>query len=482
MTEQERKEKYEKFLAVKEQLKKIPGVIDVGVGKKETKGKYTEESVYVVFVEEKKTKEELLPEEIIPQEINGIKTDVVKITKASKTIRPIRGGVKMGSEENNGTGTLGCMATHPTHGTVVLTNHHVLYDQYFDNSPTPVERDIRVSQPDISCSWCCECNVIGLVKDSRRRNNGNVDCGIAKINSDISYINEIDGGIRIDGIAPLHPHSVSGAMVPVEENDLVKKVGAKTGYTEGIVRIIGSPVDVTEEDNSTTRFLDQITFEHIDGTNKRVINKGDSGSVLLNSINQVVGLIMAGSVEEVPFNGVANNIHNVIDASCMNITINPTPAPGGDSATIVTHSRAQSIVTAKISDEESTHYKKYFDKYREKLEQTEKGKDILRCLKQHSEEIRRLVNHNRQVVVAWQRNQGPAYVALLIRKLKNDDENITKEWNGITIRQLLSVMHEALVFTGSSLLKTDMEKYAKKVYLAADLCQTNNDIIELLTS
>lgn len=479
MNEKERKAKYEKFLTVKEKFKKIPGVIDVGVGKKQVKGKFIDESVYIVYVEEKKRKEDLAPGHVIPEEIEGVKTDVVKIRTESNVIRPIRGGVKMDCEGSNGTGTLGCMATHPVHGTVILTNHHVLYDQLYDNTPSPVERDVKVGQPGISCSWCCECNVIAYVKDSRCRNNETVDCGIAKIKSDVDFANEILGGRRIEGIAPLQAHPTSGQMVPILEDDAVKKVGATTGYTEGIVKRVGVPVNVKNGDGSSARFMDQIEFEHKDGNDKKVIDRGDSGSVLLNEDNQVVGLIMSGLVDSAPYHGTANNIYNVVHEDVMNITINQSPAAGGDTAMV--EYEAQAIQSLIDLDDENRYYQKYFDRYQQLLESTTRGRDLLRCLKQHAAEIKELVNHNRQVIVAWQRHQGPAYVALVVRKLKMDDESLAKQINGIKLYDLLKSMHEVLNKTGSESLILDINKYTDDIFECLEKSHTNQEFILALT-
>ena len=67
MSEAENQEMHQKFLAMKEMLKKIPGVIDVGLGFKETNGEFTKEISYVVYVEEKIDQDKLPPEHVIPK-------------------------------------------------------------------------------------------------------------------------------------------------------------------------------------------------------------------------------------------------------------------------------------------------------------------------------------------------------------------------------------------------------------------------------
>ncbi|MCP4632622.1 MAG: trypsin-like serine protease [candidate division Zixibacteria bacterium] len=477
MDEKVRKEKLERFRTLKEKLKKFPGVIDVGVGFKEKDGELTKEVGFIVYVEEKKTENELPAEHIVPHEIDGVKTDVVKIKTTRNIVRPIRGGVKMDSEGSSGSGTLGCMATHPEHKTVLLTNHHVLYNQYYDTD-SGVKRDIKVGQPGISCSWCCECNVIGLVKNSKRRKNDNVDCGIAKINkSDISHINEINGGKPIKGIAPLKADPVTGNMVPVFVGEKVKKTGATSNFTEGEVTKIGIPVNVKEEDGSHTPFVDQIEFIHKDGTSKKFADQGDSGSVVLNDDDKVVGLIMSARCEETPYDGQANNIHNVVSA--MNITINVTEETG-DGTGDVTSAKANYITTATDPEEENTIYQTYLENYKNLLNKSVVGKEILESLKTNAEEIRKLVNHNRSVMVAWQRNQGPAFIAAFLRKLKHDDETIVKEVNGISLISLLENMEAVLHVNGSEKLIKDINRF-KGFLDTLNECQTFEDVINSIT-
>ena len=479
MNESERKEREQRFTEIREMLKKIPGVVDVGVGFKETGGKLTDEVVLAVFVERKKQPQDLLPEHVIAPEIYGIKTDVVEIKVAENLVRPIRGGVKMDSQACTGYGTLGCMATHPDHGTVLLTNHHVLYDQFFDNS-SGVERDVLVGQPGIACSWCCKCNVIGAVKNSARRNNGNVDCGIAKINSDINHIDEIDGGIRILGIAPQRADPVSGTMRPALVGDAVSKTGARTGRTLGRVTRVGVPVTIRENDKTTlTQFVDQLWIESADGNNFKFSDHGDSGSVILNSDNEVVGLLFGGLTEHTPYATWANDIYNVVAPAVMNITINVTRGTGVGGA--ASFARSAAAVTQGAPDDDDATYQMHLTKYKQVLERTEVGRELLESVRIHAEEVRELVYHNRHVTVPWQRHQGPAFVAAMARNLKQHDETMVKEVNGISLHALLEATAAALIANGSEELRSDVRKYSELLLPILDECRTNDELIARIT-
>ncbi|WP_028981319.1 hypothetical protein [Sporocytophaga myxococcoides] len=133
---EERIKEQEKLLGifdeVKEVLMKTPGVINVAIGLKQKSGKLTDEIVFQVFVENKKDINSLSPEEVIPNEINGIKTDVLKVPKGKaksdpSAHSPIRGGIQIGNGKGK-VGTLGWFGRLTSDNSLVLlTNEHVLY-------------------------------------------------------------------------------------------------------------------------------------------------------------------------------------------------------------------------------------------------------------------------------------------------------------------------------------------------------------------
>jgi hypothetical protein len=62
-------------------LLKKPGVVGLGIGEKEVKGKSTGKLCLKVYVEKKLTKKELSQDQIIPNKIEGYETDVVEVGK-----------------------------------------------------------------------------------------------------------------------------------------------------------------------------------------------------------------------------------------------------------------------------------------------------------------------------------------------------------------------------------------------------------------
>ena len=64
-----------------ESLSKVPGVHAVGIGTKVVAGVRTDEPAIVVFVVTKKPLDELQADEVVPTEIEGVKTDVVQMSR-----------------------------------------------------------------------------------------------------------------------------------------------------------------------------------------------------------------------------------------------------------------------------------------------------------------------------------------------------------------------------------------------------------------
>lgn len=64
---------------VRERLLRHSGVVGVGHGWKETKGKRTKDYAVIVYVEEKKPLRQMSAQERIPARINGVRTDVIEV-------------------------------------------------------------------------------------------------------------------------------------------------------------------------------------------------------------------------------------------------------------------------------------------------------------------------------------------------------------------------------------------------------------------
>jgi hypothetical protein len=267
------------------ELSKLQGVDFVGVGVKEKDDQLTDQLCYRVYVQEKISKEKLLLEDLIPSYILGKATDVVLTGETFDCVvdddreRPLLGGIhirndKYGNQKSHsktrGVGTLGCLATRNSDGAVVgLSAEHVFL------SANSLMAGTEIGQPRyVKCCAICTYNKIGEV--------------VATDTPTDSAIVEIKERLVIgsNGITPMGTidlikdiGAISGVS-GLQCFDIVSKRGACTGVTTGTV------VDVAFEG---TKMLIGASA----GTaNNRFADFGDSGAVLLNQANKVIGLVI----------------------------------------------------------------------------------------------------------------------------------------------------------------------------------------------
>lgn len=458
-------------------LSQIPNVLAVGIGMKESDYAFTDQISFRVYVPAKKSLSELAPEEVIPRFINGIPTDVITplvITNDSdvcgterRTLshhRPLKAGIAI-STDSTSYGTLGWFGKL-TDGTVVmLTNKHVLYDE----TNVTDTRKLKTAQPQVgdpSTCCCCTCgsdNVIGEsivgVRDISPPSDTSVDCAIAKVNADVAS-NIV---LRITNDATTEVLSVRGTATAVV-GDAVKKIGARSGFTKGSVVHIGDiAVTAATDAGGTTIAIrrGQVliipdateTYQVKEGVCKFAFsNSGDSGAVILNADNKIIALNWGGDrTTNVVGITIACHIQNVLDKLSANgSAVTLLQSPPGDSAP---------GKVSKFSRHESTVSKNPLEEIRDANEDS-----LLYWLyEKHHREVLELINHSRPVTVAWQRNQGPAYVAALARATREDAYAIPYSINDISREDLLTKLRAALMAHGSDALRKDLERFGDEL-------------------
>lgn len=288
---------------VQDQLLRYPGVDHVGVGVKETGGRLTDTLCYRVYVKEKLPKDRLRPGALLPRKLMGVPLDVLEKGAVLLTANPdtqkyvsLRGGVQIRNEffeEDNtvGAGTIGCLARRVSDNKLVgLSAKHVLLDGLTGN-PLPSGVGTEVGHPRwIKCSCCCSYNEIGEVLLT----DGALDCGIVALDNDAIAQVAINGQEnKIEDIG-----TIAGVAQAVCY-EVVRKRGAATRLTSGVI------VDVLF-DGSKILVNPCIGYDNFN-------EPGDSGAVIVNSANKVVGLLVGASRTEAN-KGVGLHIKPVLAA------------------------------------------------------------------------------------------------------------------------------------------------------------------------
>ena len=296
-------------------LMSLENVNGIGLGTKWISSINTFEPCIHVLVNQKLDSKYLSSNNLIPKTFMGIKTDVIKTGifnpysfktysetnedgKITEKYRPLQGGCKILIETNDGEydGTLGCIVTKVENGTrefFILSNNHVLAS--LNEAPIGtliIQNDISTFKLEDGDIIATLANFIPLNFTTGKEEKINyVDCAIAKI-LDPSIISNliIDIG-EIKGIS----HAVL--------NEKVKKVGFRTGLTEGNIITIGSTEKIIVSDEISVIFKDQILCDLIS-------DHGDSGAIALNSDNKVIGLLVGDTLEK---KIMLNDINIVLD-------------------------------------------------------------------------------------------------------------------------------------------------------------------------
>jgi len=309
----ERQRVYLSFLPeIREKYGKIPGVDLIGLGAKERGGKLTQEWAFRFYVKKKQPKSEVPANQRIPSKIKGLQTDVIPhfekeplvceasdLSVDSNKYRNdgLRGGISIRNEhfdnsQSSGYGTLGILARKTSDNALVgLTCAHVVNNA----SESLTTLNTKIGQPKyyISCC-CCTYGYIGDVAAATFTDD--LDCAIIGIHEDLlDKITTHSTENKVEGIVD----EIAGAAVPVI-NDTVRKRGRATGLTTGTI---------TDVAYGTNHMLIELGGG---GATEPFACYGDSGSVIVNSSDQVVGLLVGAAKADMK-KGIATHILPVMN-------------------------------------------------------------------------------------------------------------------------------------------------------------------------
>jgi len=321
------------FSALKKTRGKILGlqnVVGVGVGYKHVGAESTGEPAFIVYVEKKLTSANLTRSHIVPKKINGLDTDVVEIGVVrmlgvrTTRERPCQPGVSIGHYQSTA-GTFGAVVRDKaTKELMVLSNNHVLAngsslqeakakagDPILQPGPydggtlkdrigslqryVPLVKTVSRSDcPVASAVAQGSTRVLNLFKQDyeirfykRFKTENTVDCALVKLDSvDLVKRTILEIG-DIAGVSDAGPGAV------------VQKSGRTTGLTTGVVKSVGTTLQVEMEKEEKVWFSDQVVTD-------MASQPGDSGALVLDRDRKVVGLLFAGSEKLTIFNRISN--------------------------------------------------------------------------------------------------------------------------------------------------------------------------------
>ncbi|MCL6559253.1 MAG: S1 family peptidase [Firmicutes bacterium] len=313
-------------------LLRLKNVVGVGVGYKETRGEGSGRPAFIVYVEKKLPPGDLSRGHIVPEQIDGLDTDVVEIGVVkmlgirTRRERPCQPGVSVGHYLSTA-GTLGGVVKDKKTGELmVLSNNHVLAngssiqevrakagDAILQPGPydggtmkdrigalhryVPLVKGEAVSDCPVASAVTRGTNLLlNVVKRDyevrlyKRFNTENtVDCALCKLDSPELVVPDILEVGEVTGVSD------------VRTGQKVVKSGRTSGLTSGVVKSVGTTLQVEMKENEKVWFADQVVTD-------MPSKPGDSGSLILGEDRKVVGLLFAGSDKLTVFNRISNVI------------------------------------------------------------------------------------------------------------------------------------------------------------------------------
>lgn len=489
---------------------RVPGVIGVGLGVKETAGALSGEVAVIVYVERKKPRAGLDRSELLPDVIEGVKTDVQQRPRFEPLGgTTLKGGVQIRrAPDDRGRpkpGTLGYVATRVADNlTVMLSCDHVMESRR--------EGDLRIFHPDVS--RCCGTlkNAVGGVlaghqghvpyTNAQGTQNHFIDAAIASIISNVTARKFIPDVGPVTGSGDLTATPVG----PGNATITVRKRGAVTGVTAGTVDDVAFPFEqlpgapITQRvlkirPNAGQTFPFSITWkvppedvaghlvdfptQSLGGTATQISADevrfdvpvfavpGDSGAAVVDTTGgTIAGLVFSGSVYPLPAfqegrlgtgivpTGFAVACHIPPVLERLGIRIDPsTDTSSGRGGVVpgdeITAEPSEALVTinARLAELEG------------RLEATPTGRRLTALVRTHGDELIGLVHHRRRVLVEWQRSRGPAFSALLLEALIDGGRVLPSTAHGVSLGAMLTRMKNVLEGEGSPALRAAMTEH-----------------------
>jgi hypothetical protein len=487
-------------------LLRIPGVLGVAFGFKETAGEVMPTLAYRVHVSGKRPAGDLAADERIPEEIGGFPTDV--LTGDPGDVAPAKGPTLVPGKqikrhvpgEGTGYGTLGLLVRKNS-VRFLLTNQHVLHD---DSWLAPDTLDVYSPERKTCSELQCNSPVARIVQQHPlgvddfidfENKKFHVDATIAEIAAGVNGSNVVDGIGRLDqGLRDISGVPLTGSSpTPVEVINVAKR-GATTGLTKGTVTAmfrmtkVGTPEQwitswefTVRPDPVHSHEYDE-KFELAPDQNEQEIRNyyqgkpliaeitpngarrtlrlrgrtftlsGDSGSVVVDTQRKIVGLLWA-----TPF----IDIKTVKDPFTVRLPsgegtilyIRPVFSKMGLSETDGVIPPGSPAAGPVMTDVELTPPPQVMRDLAAALSRLPAGRQLIELVRRYGERIAHLVHEHRRVKVAWHRAQGPAFATAALRAHQRGDGVLPKEINGVTLTESLRRMREVLLREGDEQLR-----------------------------
>lgn len=482
-------------------LLRLPNVTSVGIGGRVRAGQRIPELVLKVYVDVKVPADQLAPSERIPSEIEGLPTDVVQMPTVGTTAaaapappgrpaipfakrdtekpRPLLGGSQMQGElaDTDYMGTLGCIMVSTTNAAkaYALTNWHVMQGH---NHRDPTIGDTKAGQPtnNDSSTKCCS-DIIGTLAAGARNNT--TDAALIELKPGTEWKAEV---LEIGPLTDEHPVESGEAGT----HPAVRKRGALSKLSGGVIESVNTtPVTVDGFTYQNVMIITPNANTAVDATDPYFFGQhGDSGAVVVNNANQVVGVFFAlpnpppggpypgGAVAgwalpiadiKKPFADQSVPVKVAVAATAG--IVNTVP---GAAMVALPQELAPSLIGARAGAEARERLVAVglplggeppaaaLQRLEGDLERSARGRGLVAFWLRHQYELLGLINSNRRVTITWHRSGAAGLFQLLTRMLSQPDLTVPETINGQPVGHCLDAVCAVLDRFASPQLRTDL--------------------------
>ena len=468
----------------------------VGIGGRVRAGQRIPELVLKVYVDVKVPTDQLAPSERIPDQIEGLPTDVVQMPTVGTTAaaptppgqpailfanrdtekhRPLVGGSHMegGLSENDYMGTLGCIMVSTTDATkaYAFTNWHVMQGQ---NHKDPTIGDTKAGQPTNkdSITKCCS-HIIGTLAAGAR--NTSTDAALIELKPGTEWTADV---LDIGPLSGEHPVDATEAGT----HPAVRKRGARSRLTGGVIESINTPVTVDGIHYTNVIVVMPNANTAVAATDSYFFGQpGDSGSVVVNNANQVVGVHFASphahpagavagwalpladiksgfAAQSVPVRvataATARIVNTVPGAAMVALPQELAPSLIGARAGADARERLVAVGLPLGGDPPAAALRRLEGD----LERSARGRGLVTFWLRHQLELLELINSNRRVMITWHRSGASGLFQLLTRMLSQPDLSIPETINGQPVGHCLDAVCVVLGRFASPQLRADLAR------------------------
>ena len=488
-------------------LLRLPNVTSVGIGGRVRAGQRIPELVLKVYVDAKVSADQLAAADRIPAEIEGLPTDVIQMPtvglpdvatpappgqpeipfadRDKEKRRPVVGGTQLegGLTTNEAMGTLGCIMVSTTDATkaYAFTNWHVMQGQD-DEDPTIGQTRAGQAFNKESSTKCCS-HIIGTLAAGER--NTSTDAALIELKPGLEWKAEV---FDIGPLAGEHP--VDGTEAGT--HPAVRKRGARSRLTGGVIDSVGTSVTIGGIVYPNAMIIMPNANPALEADAAYLFgDHGDSGAVVVNDANQVVGVHVGHPPsppdDEYPPGPVAGWALPIADIESglaaqsvpVKVAVAPLTAAGTPAAGVVNTVPGAAMVAVPaelapdligagagaaardrlvaaglpLGDEPPAAA---LGRLERDLEQSARGRSLVTFWLRNQHELLDLINTNRRVVVTWYRSGASGLFQLLTRMLSQPDLTVPPTINGQPVSQCLDAVYAVLDRFASAQLRADL--------------------------